>query len=561
LKDPTIRSSSRGFLIRVDSPPDLVRLWPSHHWLRTAFLSPPPIQIAQLSSLDHKAKGNACLAQSRPLDALEHYSLALDALDPATDPAPALRATLLSNRAAVHLKLGSPGCALRDCEAALGQAGVTDALRGKVLYRAGLACYEMERYGAAAGHLDEVAELAPGDPAAGALYKRVASRMKEELSGMYDWRALYSQSVAGAAIDAASYVSPAASVAEVEGKHRALVATAPLEPGELLFVQRPLASGRADKAGLSVVAGANLWTDSLDPPGVGHVVADLLERWVDREDQRDEIGRLWAGESKRWLNGCDGEAGVDVTRLEGIATFNCFHPESLADTASSDRDAEADSNVYAPSALYLLPSYMNHACVGNVSYSFLGDVIFARARLAIAPGDELVDSYVDGSDELDARRPKLRKHGFVCACVLCAMDELDGLVRRRRRFELGEEVDQLADRVRQLPEASAARHIGTIRRLVGALEECHHPTRSQLRPAVYPARRLLAQTLSDCGQHAEAIAEEVEALKALGAQFGGDDLAGLKLVAVPRAGDANAVLSALFVAKQWNELGNNQASG
>lgn len=438
-----------------------------------------------------------------------------------------------------------------------------DPLRHKLRYRSAVAAYAVEQYDRAARVLNVALEAIPDGSASQVLGDRIQARLKEQTTGEYDWPTLWAQSLEDSSLDVAPFAHPALSVGEVPGKHRALVATAALEPGELLFIQRPTAVGKTDRSALSLVAGANLWTETLDPPAVGQVVADLIERVADRAGERTGIEGLWAGdELGRLDSGYNGE-GVDVTRLEGIATFNSFHPESLTDTAATYPSAAEDGaalNAYAPSALYLLPSYMNHSCVGNVSYSFLGDVIFARARVPIAAGAELVDSYVDGADDLDARRAKLGKHGFVCGCELCGMDLRDGAGSRAERRSLGQEVTDLTDRIHHSKDANPARHLDRIRALIAALDGTHHSTRPVLRPAVYPARRLLAQTLADDGQHEEAIAEELGALKSLGAEFEGDALGRLELVAVPRVGDANAVLSALFVAKQWEVLGEARAS-
>lgn len=203
---------------------------------------------------------------------------------------------------------------------------------------------------------------------------------------------------------------------------------------------------------------------------------------------------------------------------------------------------------------------MNHSCVGNVSYSFLADVTFARVRVPVKAGTELVDSYVDGLEELDERRGKLAKHGFVCGCVLCELDEADGADARGRRKELVAEVKALTDRIHGPQQADPSVHIQQMQDLIMALEDTHQDSRSRLRPSVYGARRLLAQSLSAAGQPAAALREEVEALRVLGAELEGSILLAIELVGVPRVGDSNAVLSCLFIAQQFNLLGKADAS-
>lgn len=107
-----------------------------------------------------------------------------------------------------------------------------------------------------------------------------------------------------------------------------------------------------------------------------------------------------------------------------------------------------------------------------------------------------------------------------------------------------------------------SKYLGAIREYVLRLKGTYDAGKSALRPAMYAALRLLAQSLASGGEEEEAILVEVRALESLGAVFrrGGEGGREWECVEVPRVGDVNAVLSSLFIAKQLQTLGRKEAS-
>ena len=61
-----------------------------------------------------------------------------------------------------------------------------------------------------------------------------------------------------------------------------------------------------------------------------------------------------------------------------------------------------------------------------------------------------------------------------------------------------------------------SRHLGAMREYVLRLKGTYDASRSALRPAMYAALRLLAQSLASGGEEEEAILVEVRALESLG---------------------------------------------
>jgi hypothetical protein len=104
--------------------------------------------------------------------------------------------------------------------------------------------------------------------------------------------------------------------------------------------------------------------------------------------------------------------------------------------------------------LFLLPSLINHACIGNVERSYIGDMMVVRAAYDLTQGTELLFSYTHILLEYEKRIQCLDKHKFICNCTLCELDrdEPDAIRRKRKllldknqeeyRFKMLEEVHQ-----------------------------------------------------------------------------------------------------------------------
>lgn len=600
IKEPLFRRTSNGasYYIRIESPSDFVRLYPRDPLLAPVHF-PPPSAAARhwldaLNPVQLKAAGDRAFAAKRFVKAKEAYELALDALEPTfgpdSDPTTLdLRTRLYANLAQAFIKLemwhgafcaaqgGSQAFSMRP--AALAGTFLIEAqslLLMKIRYRAALADYHRGRYDSAKTTLLQIlrAGFAPSDPDPPLLLARVEARLAEIEGGpsVDTTRSLWSDSldmqernqrVPASPPDLADWIDYAAlSIVPIPGKGNGLVAKRRIRRGELLMCCKPLACAGGFQIGqLRYNAGVNLWTRSEDPWAVGEVVSEVLWRStheggakIDSPWAVEEVGPLWAGEGVGREHDLAALLLVmDPSRVEGAVTFNGFHVEEVSASALDDsakRDCnDPDDLFYAPTALYpRYPSALNHSCLSNCTYTFLHSVFFLRARIDIEEGDELVDSYVDASDPLEVRNAKLAAHGFQCACELCAEEREVGEPARERRAQLVKQAETLAS-----PD------VDELRRIVEELETTYGQT-TTIRPALYTPLRMLSQALSTrAGSSADAIANEVEALRCLGASFagsGGEE----RLVTPSRLRDIDAVLSALWIAKEWKRAGRNEAS-
>ncbi|GAA5856654.1 hypothetical protein JCM9279_004860 [Rhodotorula babjevae] len=650
IKEPLLRSLRSGFHIRVDSPADLVRLFPSSPLLKRL---PSPFPRSPAHALDGKSAsalkdaGNAAFKVDRWIRAREAYEWALEVLErggeQGTSAQGELGATVRSNLALVYLKLDLPAAARHVAERALNLVPSSASadeppspLRAKLTYRLALALYALEAYPPCLDALAPLLALSPPDPLAAALAKRAHARALEAAHGPSPatLRALFRAASAPAAAgsgssssawppDIADYASPLIGVRPSPSdpsRGRALVALAPIGRGTLLLCLKPVVSGGGPAAARSgrtaYCAGVNLWTRAVEPWGVGECAGELLWRAGEGaregreqgegqsmdERAREAMRELWAGEELG--RGSEREARPSVegdpSLAEGAVTFNAFHVEDLASSlpgaqapsppADLDLDRRADDpddaeGFHSLTALYPpLASALNHSCLPTASYTFLGTLFLLRARVDLAPGDELTDSYADATDPLDVRERKLDPHGFVCRCALCAEEREAGEGRRREREGLVRRLEE------EEPRRDGREELERVRGIKRALEgtyargdEGEGEERGRVRPPLYSAARLLAQRLADAPggaspeQLREAVESEVEALRALGAVFEpgvgeGGAAAGKKkavegarweaarMVRPPLVGDTNAVLSALFVARVWRDLGRDEGT-
>jgi hypothetical protein len=88
----------------------------------------------------------------------------------------------------------------------------------------------------------------------------------------------------------------------------------------------------------------------------------------------------------------------------------------------------SEAGVGTGSALYLMPSMLNHSCDPNVDAVWIdGDATLTlRARRDVDEGEQLTITYIDADSPVSARRQRLEHaYGFVCACERCVEEAED----------------------------------------------------------------------------------------------------------------------------------------
>ncbi|GAA5992541.1 hypothetical protein JCM5350_008274 [Sporobolomyces pararoseus] len=590
IKEPFIRSNREGYYIRVESPSDFMRLFPDSplfNSLPSDFSSQH--NLSRRSVEDCKSIGNKAFQAQRWHVAREAYSWSL-AILPTSDldsPTTTLRATLLSNLALTNLKLSLPSSARLNCLSALHLfpssvfSSPATPLERKLLYRLSLSLYSLEKFADCISTLEPLTLnststscLSPPDPDSVRLLSRARSRLLEQTQASYDFSSMYRQAQNGKEVqlDVADYFArDAFEVKQIKGKGKGLVAKRKIERGELLMVCKPVASAgslksygveeKLKQAGserkrTQFLAGVNLWTKTEDPWPVNEVISRIAWKAAEGEEGLlDHVARdLWPGDELGRVEG--GNSLGDVSKLEGIVTFNGFRIEDLASnsvippTRSQVDQRQEDDTFSPPTALYpSLSSSLNHSCLPNTSYTFLSTLFILRTRRNIVEGEELVISYLDQKAGLEEREDKTKKHGFVCDCGLCEEERKVGKTVRKRRETLRDQAERIT-----------GNDDSTIRQLLKVKEELEetYARTTNVRPAMYPISRRLSQIYSSKGRNQESIAVEKEGLEALGAVIEETKVDGeLRLLSPPLLGDTDAVLSALWIGRMWEELGDN----
>lgn len=588
IKEPDIRSAHSpgsnpnspptNYIIRINSPTDIVRLSPISSLLNgLSWTNNEPASVKKSSAkvdpiqVDHKVEGNQFYAKRQWFKAIASYTKGLE-VERVTKGKEFV--VLRSNRSQTLMNLKRPGAALRDCTTCLldpyffqptEDESVT-ALRYRINYRAALAEYQINQYTNSLKRLNFILKSHPNDTPTIELLAECKARINESLTGIYDWSKIFSNSLLNPdePLDIAEFVGSQITQVSIPGKGRGLIATRDISPGELLLVSRPLAFSTASPESNKFLVGINLLTRNLDPYPQVDLIALLIEKMIDDPSIIPLVFDLYPGDAFS-SNGFDygnfnvGDDGFDVSRLAGITTFNSFHPESLLSKSKPTKEGEEDNKTHSNSAIYHFASFLNHGCVGNVSYIFIGDTIILRCRVAIKKGEELLDSYIDPLLDLKERQAANKKHGFICNCELCTADREESKSSIKERLQVEREMTEVEEKIYQGTRKVDRKFLESTRLQMMKVKLSYKEGRT-VKPALYSIARVLATGLSRSNISDGAIEVEIVALEALGATFDQSKDGRWKLLTAPRLGDVNGVMSCLFIASQYQGLGQQQNS-
>ena len=123
-----------------------------------------------------------------------------------------------------------------------------------------------------------------------------------------------------------------------------------------------------------------------------------------------------------WYAGVTSRLHLNAFRVEIPPTKT---PDDWKSAMSASLDAITTGRG-SGSAVYVLPSLLNHSCAPNVDVKWeTGDATLTlRAAVDVRPGEELTITYIDADAPVDARQRALEPYGFTCACARCVEDRL-----------------------------------------------------------------------------------------------------------------------------------------
>ncbi|XWS64240.1 hypothetical protein CRYUN_Cryun06bG0169400 [Craigia yunnanensis] len=218
---------------------------------------------------------------------------------------------------------------------------------------------------------------------------------------------------------------------------RGLFATKNIDAGTLLLVTKAIAIERGILGGEDSGENAQLvmWKNFIDK------VKEAVTKC-----QRTQllINMLSTGENEEGLevpdmsffrpevekNGCSKEK-LDMDKILSILDVN-----SLVEEAVSAKVLGKNSDFYGV-GLWVLASFINHACNPNARRLHVGDYVIVHASRDIKAREEITFMYFDTLSRLDKRVEMSKSWGFNCKCRRCKFEEALGSKQELREIEIG----------------------------------------------------------------------------------------------------------------------------
>lgn len=227
-----------------------------------------------------------------------------------------------------------------------------------------------------------------------------------------------------------------------DGRGRGLFASRKIKKGEFLIVEKAFAHANNCKLDQQQALHMQMMLKFDGKERNLHLACDLLKKMRSK--------KRWTAQALQLFHGKEsGLSNVDDVKLlnERFASHETFAesglldktynltPEAVTKLVSSNVfgsqdcmlqvQASLDPEVYAAaekdfvSALYMMTSLLNHSCLSNSNFYFIGDYIFVLACSDIDEGEEILVSYYLQTQPFRERQKTFVGLGFTCKCDLC----------------------------------------------------------------------------------------------------------------------------------------------
>lgn len=434
VKEPYYKTSaSGGAILRCDHPQNIIYLKINDpvvrqfEWKSGLPNAADGEEILSIESI--RLQGNQFFKELKFYDAVTTYTRGLTSVSSNSD-----LTVLRLNRAAALLKLEYYEAALEDCRYVLELDGQNE----KALYRAAKAFYGLEQYEQALVKMQLYAHATRNKVEAEYEIKIIRDRLKEEQHGIYDWNAMVHEANKSSTprLNHATYIGPVR-VANISNERgRGLILTKDVRKGELLLCSKAFEACYPSEA--EPVTYINMETKRDDAPTQGMLTRKILHKLINNPSLVKSFFDLYAGKNR--LNKIPSIVStppiVDIFWISDICSMNTFGRLNVDLIPSLQQKITAQSNQLTEDescAVFLMPSYINHACLGNCVRSFIGDMMIVRALDDLTAGTELLMTYIDIFSDIDERQLTICKHQFICKCTLCELDETESRDIRNRR--------------------------------------------------------------------------------------------------------------------------------
>lgn len=480
IKEPYYKvTADGGVTIRVDHPSDFTILKPWDESL------PGPWRSEKKSTTDAddlKRDGNAAFKRGDWWLAAELYSEALNVVDIGED----LRRAIHCHRAQARLHLGQYELARDDASAAIMHGDdlpkATKMQNQKALFRLGEAQYKLGNFIEARKLFERALHLDLEDKTVAAYLSRTMIRISERDTGQYDFAAMSAAATqTHHHLDHASFLSKT-KVGPAGHRGRGLFATENIAHGEIVMVEKAFQAAFKDKeAGESSLlidintnysafgAHAQLWRGLIDYLQGN---PEQAAKYLDLHDGGDH-------KTKKPVL-VNGSLVIDTFEVHAISQYNGFGCPSVKSSIFSEEIPSSD--ISDSTGEWLQASYINHACIGNASRAFIGDMMILRATKNIQAGDEILHPYCPTNEPFLIRKQKLAFYKFACDCKLCQVESQVPLLVLQQREQLAEAAKQFiaanqrspADLSRPVPAAVRDEARGLLARLNNTYNAAHY---------------------------------------------------------------------------------------
>ncbi|TGO08030.1 hypothetical protein BTUL_0230g00120 [Botrytis tulipae] len=504
VKEPYFKTTSDGgYGLRVDHVSDITYL-DAHHNMLPEKWKPTVIDISKTPE-DWKQEGNEAMEKKQYWEAIQNYTAALKC-----SPSDHLAEIIRLNRALAYLKDGNFDAALIDtgCMISL------DDAPEKALYRAGQALYGLERFSECHNIFEHLCAKYPNNSAATTGLKRVCRRIKEQESGMYDFRSIYKElsTTRPPHLDHATYVGPVV-VKSSPGRGQGLFTTRAVKAGEMLLCEKAFAHCYAGASTDSNVHAKttlliNVHTNRMIVGTQGDLITAIVQKLWKNPSLIPEFTALYRGSYKlKKETEVDGKPVIDTFLVEQIMALNVFGcPLS---TLESDSSEPEEDDKHHSCGIWLMASKINHSCLSNARRSFLGDLQLVRATSDIPANTEVTYWYKLPTGESDEMQNELKHWGFRCKCIIC----IDSENTPRKEITMRKKL------LRNLKIVLDASHVSIpqAERLLSALEKTYkRPAIDVPRLALRESYFRLARVYSQREMAQKSVSTTLRALESIG---------------------------------------------
>ncbi|KAG8848973.1 hypothetical protein FRB91_010354 [Serendipita sp. 411] len=321
--------------------------------------------------------------------------------------------------------------------------------------------------------------------------QRCEKRVSEQKDGSFDWNALFKETISsGNELDVANFVGPI-KIAPLSnrGGGRGIVATRSVVAGELLLVAKPFAVPDQGRDTTNMIIALNFLTGRMNGSTHLEVIQKcILKLSTGSDDATRDFYDLYAGDEGQYASAVAEPTkeprnsfprDIDPARIEAVCSLNWFGIPENRNKSTRVQETKLDGSC----ALYILPSYFNHACASNANRFFFRSVMIVRASRDIAGGTEITHSYCLAENTYQERKQVLPKWFPECDCSLCTEDRTAGPGRLAKRESLN--------------KRSESSELGVKERfdIIQQLNASYPPTHGSFRPALANAHLKMAREL------------------------------------------------------------------